>query len=329
MRRREAKTEQLRQEIAQQLRYQISKINPEISIKHSYNSEWSLTFDNKGKPIADFLKSVFGIDTENWHKKYIEATSGPGNEGTRILTLHSSALLALLTFVNVSPDNPIVIQGEKYVDCWFEVRNIVIPGRNPSSIDVLLRAESGNLLFLESKFTEYLDASYPNIVVAYKPFYERLLPLLPKMPLQIVFPKRFKEDKMEVVGFGLKPTSNRKELNCLYLSGIKQCISHLMGIANGPAEGELSEWGKNAHGKKLRFGTILYKLKLTQFRAYEIFYKKTIGKITSEMISASMAEQAGVYSNQIEVLSEIITYQDVMRSSDFRLPVNVKQFYRL
>ena len=102
-----------------------------------------------------------------------------------------------------------------------------------------------------------------NIVSAYKPFYERLLPLIPNMPLQIVYPKKFQDNKTEVIGFGLKPTSARKELNGLYLYGIKQCISHLIGIANGPAVGDFSEWDRNIKGKTLRFGTILYKFNLS------------------------------------------------------------------
>lgn len=323
------KPEQLREEITQQLRDRISKINPEISIKYISDSELSQTFDSNGKPVADFLSDVFGIDNESWHNSFIEATTGPGNEGNRILTLHSSALLALLTFANVSQSNPIVIQGEKYIESHFEVRNIVIPGRNPSSIDILLRAESGNLLFLESKFTEYFDASHPNIALAYKPFYERLLPLLPDMPLQIVFPKKFTENKTEIIGFSLKPKSDRKELKSLYLYGIKQCISHLIGIANGPVAGELSDWDKTAYGKKIRFGTVLYQNKCPQFGIYKNFYKETVGKITSEMISKSMADHVGPYTNQIEVLPNIITYQEIMRNSDFRLPPNIRKFYNL
>lgn len=324
-----AEVEQLRRSIVKQLNCRISNMDSNILTKYNTGSDWSLKFDNKGKPIADYLSAMFGINDDNWYNKFIEATTGSGNEGNRILTLHSSALLALLTFGNISQDNPVVIRGEKYVESWFEVRNVVIPGRSPSSIDVLLRAESGNLLFLESKFTEYLTASGANIVSAYKPFYERLLPLIPNMPLQIVYPKKFQDNKTEVIGFGLKPTSARKELNGLYLYGIKQCISHLIGIANGPAVGDFSEWDRNIKGKTLRFGTILYKFNYPQFQIYKEFYKETIGQITPEMISASMAEQSGPYVSQIYVCPEIMTYQEIIQNSDFKLPLKVNQFYNL
>lgn len=301
-------------------------------IRCTYNgsSEWSLSFDPSNNVSSqEYLKSIFGIEAKDWTEKFIEATTGEGNELRRILTLHSSALLALLTFVNVSPDNPLDIGGESYVERWFEVKNTVIEGRKPSSIDVLLRSKSGNMLFLESKFTEYLDCGSPNISIDYKPIYETLLPLIPNMPLQMVFPKKYIENGREIIGLGLQSRTHNCIYKNLYLNGIKQCISHLIGIAKGPALTDTSGWRKNANGHKLRFGTILYRLKTPQFGIYKTLYNKTIGQISSKILTASLSICDDSIVDQIEVLPNILTYQDIFRKSNFKLPTPVKNFYKL
>lgn len=317
-------------DIASVLYKRITKAIHGISVSHKGNSNWALTFNCPNDVgINDFLKTTFNLAAEDWDKKILEATDGVGKEGQRILTLHSSALLALLTFVNISGKNPLILNGEKYVKRWFEVKNIVIEGRNPSSIDVLLQAESGNLLFLESKFTEYLETSYPNIVTPYKPIYEALLPLIPNMPLQMIFPKKFTENDKEIIGFGLKPKSDRLDFKNLYMTGIKQSISHLIGIAKGPSPNDTSEWSKNIEGKTLRFGTILYKWKSSEFGKYKTFYHQTVGQITSEMLAVCLRGHKAPFVRQIEVMPNIITYQDVFGKSNFILPNMVKLFYNL
>lgn len=300
-----------------------------IQITHNGSSDWSLRFSAGKKANVDFLKSLFQIDAKDWNEKFIEATEGVGQEGSRILTLHSSALLALLTFVNVSSENPLELLGEKYVRCWFEVKNIVIEGRNPSSIDVLLEAESGNLLFLESKFTEYLEASSPNIVLAYKSLYETLLPLIPGIPIQMVFPKKFTDNGKEIIGFGLKPKSERHDYKDLYLSGIKQSISHLIGIAKGPTSDDNSQWANNSEGKVLRYGTILYRFKSAAYDCYRNFYHQTIGQITSDMLAKCLKGQRIPFVGQIEILPNVLTYQNIFSKSGFKLPERVKEFYKL
>lgn len=318
-----------KKEIVLDLRHRINQIQPDVHISHNGKSNWSLTFSAGEKSNAEFLKSLFVIDVENWDEKFKEATTGIGQESQRILTLHSSALLALLTFVNISRDNPLWLLGEKYVKCWFEVKNNVIEGRNPSSVDVLLQAESGNLLFIESKFTEYLEASSPNIVESYKSIYETLLPLIYGMPLQMVFPKKFTEGGKDIIGFGLKPKSERRDFQNLYLTGIKQSISHLIGISKGPSADDNSQWSDNIDGKKLRYGTILYRLKSSAFANYNNFYHQTIGKITSDNLAECLNGHSAPFVGQIEVLPNLLTYQEVFGKSGFKLPERVKRFYKL
>ena len=219
-----------KQEIVETLRTNLSGIADVAlmpSIHQGIESDWSLSImPNEGEQAHETLGRIFKIDIPDWKEKFNEATFGQGNEINRILTLHSSALLALLCFSHVSEENPLFIDGIRYNERWFEIKNKVF--NKPSSIDVVLKNTDGDILFIESKFTEYLDKESPNIKIAYFDTYRKLLPLIPNRPLQLVFPKIFKEDGVEMVGFTIQPTSKSKIYNQLYLSGIKQCISHLI-----------------------------------------------------------------------------------------------------
>ena len=262
----------------QYLVYRLRENLPEgVKLKQSRpDSKWSLSITPEiGEPPHEALRRIFKIDIPDWKEKFDEAISGPGREKNRILTLHSCALLALLCFSHVSEENPVCIEGVMYTERWFEVKNKVF--NSPSSVDVVLKSKEGDLLFIESKFTEYLDRSTPGIKMRYFDTYRRLLPLIPDSPLQLVFPKIIKQDNKEVVGFTIQPTSKSKKYEHLYLSGIKQCISHLMGIANGPVNPAERCWA-GINNQKIRFATICYRVnRCEQFKAYRDFYAATIG----------------------------------------------------
>ena len=148
-------------------------------------SDWSRQFCiPKCETTSEFLNNVFGISCEDWEDKYQQVVSGAGKEGTKIKTLHSSSLLVLLCFSNVSHSNCLKIGGKIYNKVRFEVKNNVFD--NPSNIDIVLQNdETGDLLFLESKFTEYLSPDSNSFAKKYFNFYVtsrscvRPTPLLP------------------------------------------------------------------------------------------------------------------------------------------------------
>ena len=148
-----------KQEIVETLRTNLSGIADVAlmpSIHQGIESDWSLSImPNEGEQAHETLGRIFKIDIPDWKEKFNEATFGQGNEINRILTLHSSALLALLCFSHVSEENPLFIDGIRYNERWFEIKNKVF--NKPSSIDVVLKNTDGDILFIESKFTEYLD----------------------------------------------------------------------------------------------------------------------------------------------------------------------------
>lgn len=264
-----------------------------------------------GKNKSEIVREIFGIQSDNWERLFSQATSGKGQEYNRILTLHSSALIAILCFHNVA-EKPIVIGNECYNECWFEVRNNVFG--SASSVDVVLRSKLGNLLFLESKFTEYLNPDLPNIKMAYWDFYKNILSQIPEYPLQMIYPKVWKENGKDIIGFTLKAKSQTKSYESLYLAGIKQCFSHIIGICHGPENKNDDCWKNVTPDTKLRFGCIAYRFPYG-FTNYNSFYKETIGKVTTEMISKSLAGEKP-YVNQLEILPEILTYQDIFKKQN-------------
>ena len=111
----------------------------------------------KGKPRYDFLLEAFGIsDPFLFKKKYAQAISGSGNAEKDFDALKSSALCALLCFYRV---RKLRIGEVTYDTSYFEVKNSVLG--NPSNMDVVLTGidDEGRsaVLFLECKFSEYLD----------------------------------------------------------------------------------------------------------------------------------------------------------------------------
>ena len=128
--------------------------------------------------IADQLILNFKIDNEekdDFKSKLIAACSGDGGEGAKITTLHSSSLCAFLFFYKVSDTNPlnIDINGNNvaFFKVLFEYQNTVIEGRKPSNVDIVLIGKDNKnkdiILFLESKFSEYLAGGQVNIALEY------------------------------------------------------------------------------------------------------------------------------------------------------------------
>ncbi|MDE7386447.1 MAG: hypothetical protein K2N28_04860, partial [Muribaculaceae bacterium] len=169
-------------ELIEKLEIRLNKISPDVNIiptkTSKGESEWSREIQpSDSKRTDDVLKEIFGVTSENWKTLFQQAAYGSVGEINRILRLHSSALLALLCFHDVA-NKPIIIKHsdnevEEYDECWFEVKNKVFD--NPSNIDIVLKSKKGNLLFLESKFTEYLSSESPDIRMKYWDFYVRLL----------------------------------------------------------------------------------------------------------------------------------------------------------
>lgn len=197
-------------------------------------SKDSYTFRANGKNACDTLADVFGLqpNAQTFKEKFCQACCGNGQEESRITRLHSSALCALLFFYNVTENNrlTLTLDGREvaFDRSYFEYKNTVIKGRKPSSVDVVLtgKDKSGKsvVLFLESKFAEYYYSSkckHTGISTQYlhneysKPLYDGV-----------------------IKGMGIRIEDGGSEYFSLvsnesvYLEGIKQMISHYVGVRN-------------------------------------------------------------------------------------------------
>ena len=227
------------------------RIDRTYSTKYKKKSVNSYSFVSKGCN-AKTLSEIFDIENEAlFCDKYHMAVSGAGNEGTKILTLLSSSLCALLHFYNVTEKNPLILElttknGKvkrtvEFTQSVFEYKSPVI--NKPSNMDVVLIGEDKKdnkkiVFFLESKFSEYytgITNSRDKISIEYlnneysKELYQESV--LEQMGLKIA-------DKTGK-NFSLKNIEKEKPF---YIEGIKQMISHYTGIRNVLSGNRCSDW---------------------------------------------------------------------------------------
>lgn len=284
-------------------------------------------------------------------------TEGQGEELRKINSLRSSSLLSLLCFgrlfayphENKGTDSLVIkIEGKdiKFTNSLFEVRNQVI--RLPSCVDVVLQSEDEKiLLFLESKFTEYVKR---NSGYGVKKGYGKLYnsPAIQEMlkhndliwdSNQLIISLRRKGgDKAEV---DLDVQTDK------YFEGVKQSISHLIGLVRGPQNFKkgfypneyykmYSQWFRNA--EKIVYGTIMFDCSKIgakeELDDYIQFYKSTVGKFAPQIIDdiRRLWPKPNLdIMPQITVLQEPLTYQSLFRSPQNKvlLTQKVRDFYQL
>lgn len=302
-------------------------------------SENSLSLPS-GDDIALSLFNTFelgnGSELETFRRAYNMAVAGDGDEDSKILTIHSSSLLALLCFFSVSPERPLVIGKDIYTEVMFEVKNIVIKvdRRKPSNIDILLISKAGDgrakkLLFLESKFTEYLTHSRVDLAAKYRGFYNTLKDSIPDLKFHIgEYDKRHRDGTVSTV-FGLTSAEGQ------YLGGMKQAFSHLLGIATKPANDENShrqayaEYYKQA--EEVEFATIAHDWNQSEFRRYSDLYSDTFNNDNDNLsiIKAALKESAPNHKivDRLQIRPKILTYKEVFKG--FYLPGIIRKVYKL
>lgn len=293
---------------------------------------WSMSFKSKdGEDAFATLQRIFGVN-ETARKLFDVATSGDGHEKARILTLHSSALLAFLCFNDVA-NHPITIDRTVYDEVMFEVKNDVIHASGgKSNIDVLLMGENRKkLLFLESKFTEYLAGGKVDLSPErYEKFYD------------ILFKKctfTFSSDLVDVLN---KPDKTHKEPYTVekirlstgkkttdHLDGITQAFSHLLGLATGPARKQVQ--GNEAYDQSLldnaseiKFASIVFNCNHEKFEKYNALYKSVFEN--SDAIKEAITEVLNKRELNVIIVPQLLQYQEVFQHN--YLSDKVRAFYQ-
>jgi len=270
------------------------------------------------KDISDLLQKTFGIENkELFGRKYEEAISGDGKEWKRITTLHSSSLIALLCFYSVSEEHPLSIGDYVFKESFFEVKTVVHDGHK-SNMDVVLRGINKEtsekvVLFLESKFTEYLNCGKKgDISKAYNDEYKKL---------------SLFDNPIENISFGndgefIYIKSNKPRKFPIYCGGIKQMLSHYIGVRNYATLKNVEHKNfKFVDNERILLGEIMFDFKGAIANSSKKLenYKK---------VYSELAKKINDNQTQIGLVNEVITYQDIF-SGDFIKEEKIKKFYNL
>lgn len=298
-------------------------------------STWSKSFIAEEGKELEALSKIFDLTiTPEMRELFKAATSGDGDERSKIVTLHSSSLLAFLCFYDVS-NHPITIDKTEYNEVMFEVKNDVINASlgKPSNIDVLLMGENRKkLLFLESKFTEYLSGGKVFLSPErYKNFYDLLSEKL-DLPFKASFDKvNHKPDKSHSEPFVTEEYCLKtKERTSEYLGGIKQAFSHLLGIATGPANQQASEneaykMSLLENAEEIKFASIVFNCDNGKFKKYDKLYNSVFKN--SDVIKETIKEVLDKRELKLTIVPDLLQYHEVFQTNF--LHEKVREFYRV
>ena len=304
-------------------------------------SPWSKSFKSEEGKELEALSKIFDLTiTPEMRELFKAATSGDGDERSKIVTLHSSSLLAFLCFFDVS-NHPITIDKidkTVYNEVMFEVKNDVINASlgKPSNIDVLLMGENRKkLLFLESKFTEYLSGGKAFLSPErYKKFYDLLSEKL-NLPFKASFDKvNHKPDKSHSEPFETEEYCLKtKERTSEYIGGIKQAFSHLLGIATGPANQQAS--GNEAYkmsllenAEEIKFASIVFNCDNDKFKKYDDLYNSVFkNSDVIDVIIETIKEVLDKRELKLTIVPNLLQYQEVFQANF--LHEKVGEFYRV
>lgn len=263
----------------------VDKSTPSYSFCINYDKEIAGQLNIKTRSTrekAATLIKVFNIKhIDAFIKAFSQVTSGDGHELDNILTIHSSALFALLMFYDISITNPLEIGGYKFDTVLFEVKNdVLVNGLDcskdkPSSVDVALFDSNDEvLLLLEVKLTEPLNGNKEKI----KPKYNKWI-------------KEHIKSENDRFTIGYEEDSLcAKDSNggLLYNGGVKQLIAHYIGALNGP-------YIKNNND-------LYYKL---YNKAKKIFLASFLLSPTSELLTDNKGKDAIKLKSYIQHISKL------------------------
>lgn len=298
-----------------------------------------LLFDNN--LFTALFRERFGISSEYkdaFNAAFRDVTEGEGNEITKINSVISSSLLSLLVFYKLyrpqkGESITLKIEGEiiKFNRAFFEVRNHVITPNRPSCVDVALVSEDEDtILFLESKLTEMFEytTDHKEYGSSYKPLYgmEGVRNALKENGITI------DEDDTRLV--------LRSEPQ--YLEGVKQTISHLIGLVRGPVEAKDQIDYISAYRKAKRFiyfpirfdTSEVLKDQPDESSRFAALYSNVIGSHRNEIIKDIQEWVKNKWpktncDKMISIQSSMLTYQELIQANPNWLDPKVKIYYGL
>ena len=315
------------------------KCEKKITKRGTSNTSYSFlrTKEEKtGNPFNDTLnciKRTFGLkDFPDFDSYFEQATSGSGNEAIKIDTIWSSSLLSLLFFYSAIKCGGIKIKGITFTKCYFEFKNPVLKLNpnytHPSNIDcVLMDDMNKNILFIESKFIEYVrdfrkKKVYDNDVL--KESYKR------------------RGEPTEKLYNWFSKLLNSATFEPHYYYGMKQMITHFSGICNfidesidsHPQMMRVSKSDYNPRkaiieAKKNKPNLYLMEVVYDLSKGFDGKYKNHLDnyKHVQKLLLSKMNKNK---PQQLKLL-QLNTYQNLfkcVKNSD-EFPITIKKFYSL
>lgn len=282
--------------------------------EHGVSSSGSFTFKfpiEKDK-LCDQIIDVFEIENPDLFKiKFDEAVSGDGDEAKKMTSIKSSSLCALLCFYNISPSGRhIFINNVEYTDSYFEVKNQVF--NNPSNMDVVLTNDKGDILFVECKFSEYLNTSPIDVSATYED--NEISGKIYRQASKLIY----------------KNDDGKYEAGNSYVGGLKQIISHYVGLINFKGKGKdyMSGYNQSAHIR----GNI-HKNSFSNISFIEVVYKLSDEKLVKKFDSyyEKSKELIKILNDQNDGITFLnpTTYQQLFGKNKSVLDNMVKKFYKL
>lgn len=305
------------------------RLSPTYIKRYKEFSDWSRIIHSEKGQEYHVLTEVFSLNASDRLKQLFDsAVSGDGDEKEKIMTLHSSSLCAFLHFSAITERNPFRFEDIDYTKVFFEVKNdVIVPSdrKNKSSnIDVLLLDQDcKHLLFIESKFTEYLSGGKAPLADKYKVFYEALMSA-----------KRGRIFSFKASKIDNKYCLNNGNPSHGYLGGIKQAFCHLLGIATGPcvtqSDGNKGIYTQNLleNAESITFASIAFNCDSDKFAKYSELYESTFQKANIDYIKEALLKAVHNCERTIEKLRiypKLLSYQ--VQFKDIKVSDKVREFY--
>ena len=281
------------------------------------------------------IENIFGLKNIDC-KLYDSVINGQGNEKDKINSLYSSSLQSLVAFHNVNNDNQIKIQINNehlsFDKVYFEQKNKVIG--YPSSIDVVL-TNKDSVLFIESKLFEIVRDSTdsddtPKVIgVSYlsnrDSSYHETLKIKEVGDLNKIgiYPNRYPIEDKKLNKEDATSIKRFEDNKFVYSEGIKQVLSHLIGISN-------FEKGNYHEG-------CIEELKKRKFKKY--YYIELYNELpgfdfeeANEKLKQFKKHVEGVFEitkNKINVICDIKTYQELYKENSNMFNDTIVKYYHL
>lgn len=262
--------------------------------------------------LLQTIKENFGITNSSFDEKFCQVINGAGQEWKTINVFHSSSLLCLLCFYNVSEQSPldITIDGNvcRFTASGFEVPNKI--GKNKrgmpyySHIDVKLSGvcEGKSVaLYLESKFSEYINQRGKQeftFTKEYDSIYSKLQGKIAGLNISGL-------NENEKISL----TQTGKNRPARYWQGIKQMVSHYLGMKNCKDTSDI-----------IYLGEILY-----DFKDMPNDYFGDYKEVHQQLVTA--LEEIETEPQRFKVVKNILTYQDIFKN--YKLDERVRELYKL